>query len=61
MKMKPQTILAKNLQKLATTRKVPKGGILVSILDQIIVGESYECQIFNIVIHNILKPSFNNF
>lgn len=41
--MKPQTTLANNLQKLAITRKVPKGGILVSTLDQIIVGESYEC------------------
>lgn len=60
MKMKPQTILANNLQKLATTRKVSKGGILVSTLIRIIVGESHECQIFNIVIHNILKPSFNN-
>lgn len=60
MKMKPQTILANNLQKLVTTRKVPKGGILVSILGQIIVGESHECQIFNIVIHNILESSFNS-
>lgn len=60
MKMKPQTILANNFQKLVTTRKVPKGGILVSILGQIIVEESHECQIFNIVIHNILKSSFNS-
>lgn len=60
MKMKPQTILANNLQKLVTTRKVPKGGILGSILGQIIVGESHECQIFNIVIHNILESFFNS-
>lgn len=58
--MKSQKILANNLEKLATTRKVPKGGILVSTLDQIIVEESHECQIFNIEIHNILKPSSNN-
>lgn len=60
MKMKPQTILANNLEKLATTRKVPKGGILVSTRDQIIVGESHECQMFNIGIHNILQSFFNN-